>query len=210
MNVNIIITEEQKKVLIKESIKSKVEDIIKKNYEFTSKIFSETFKTTGVNLEFMLTWGASIGGFMKPICDFLKTNHLEISDMDLSLILTSIVATLYLENKETLKLLMNKLNDNNLYDIFLKGLKKTEEIKYTFIKFLESLNITFSKVSNMLAYAFLVPILPMLYKIEQAGFNSSEIKEMAIRISSFGVITVSSIVIRDILSKILNRFKPKQ
>ena len=50
----------------------------------------------------------------------------------------------------------------------------------------------------------------MLYKIEQAGFNSSEIKEMAIRISSFGVITVSSIVIRDILSKILNRFKPKQ
>jgi hypothetical protein len=105
---------------------------------------------------------------------------------------------------------MNKLNDNNLYDIFLKGLKKTEEIKYTFTKFLESLNITFSKVSNMLAYAFLVPILPMLYKIEQAGFNSSEIKEMAIRISSFGVITVSSIVIRDILSKILNRFKPNQ
>ena len=43
MNVNIIITEEQKKVLIKESIKSKVEDIIKKNYEFTSKIFKETF-----------------------------------------------------------------------------------------------------------------------------------------------------------------------
>lgn len=210
MNVNIIITEEQKKVLIKESIKSKVEDIIKKNYEFTSKIFKETFKTTGVNLEFMLTWGASIGGFMKPISDFLKTNHLEISDMDLSLILTSIVATLYLENKETLKLLINKLNDNNLYDIFLKGLKKTEEIKYTFTKFLESLNITFSKVSNMLAYAFLVPILPMLYKIEQAGFNSSEIKEMAIRISSFGVITVSSIVIRDILSKILNRFKPNQ
>mgnify|MGYP003128014548 CR=1 FL=1 len=43
MNVNIIITEEQKKVLIKESIKSKVEDIIKKNYEFAGKIFKETY-----------------------------------------------------------------------------------------------------------------------------------------------------------------------
>jgi len=151
MNVNIIITEEQKRILIKESIKSKMGDVVKSNYKFTKKIIGETFKTTGINLEFMLTWGASIGGFMVPINEYIKSGNVEISDIDISLILTSIMATLYLENKSTVKELMSHINERGLFDIFITGLKKTEELKYSFLKFVESMNITFNKVSNMLA-----------------------------------------------------------
>ena len=168
MNINIIITEEQKRILIKESIKSKMGDVVKSNYEFTKKIIGETIQTTGINLEFMLTWGASIGGFMVPINEYLKSGSVEISDMDLSLVLTSIMATLYLENKTTIK-------------------------------------ITFSKVSNMLAYSFIVPILPMLYDIE-----STETQAIVERLLSFGLITISSIVLRDLISKIIKRFNPNQ
>tara|TARA_R110000782_G_scaffold39840_11_gene92240 strand:+ start:2000 stop:2617 length:618 start_codon:yes stop_codon:yes gene_type:complete len=205
MNINIIITEEQKRILIKESIKSKMGDVVKSNYEFTKKIIGETIQTTGINLEFMLTWGASIGGFMVPINEYLKSGSVEISDMDLSLVLTSIMATLYLENKTTIKELRKQIRDRGLSDVFISGLKKTEELKYTFLKFIESMNITFSKVSNMLAYSFIVPILPMLYDIE-----STETQAIVERLLSFGLITISSIVLRDLISKIIKRFNPNQ
>lgn len=209
MNVNVLITEEQKRILIKESYRSKISDVVKQNYEFTKKVLKETMSTTGINLEFMLTWGASIGGFMRPISEFLQTGNVNLTDIELSLVLTGIMASLYLENKETLKELLSKINEEGLTEVFVSGLKKTEELKFTFLKFIESMNITFSKVSNMLAYAFIVPILPMLYQMSDIGMSAKEIKEIVTRIVSFGLVTVSSIVLREVVSKILKRFSSK-
>ena len=115
------------------------------------------------------------------------------------------MASLYLENKTTIKELRKQIRDRGLSDVFITGLKKTEELKYTFLKFIESMNITFSKVSNMLAYSFIVPILPMLYDIE-----STETQAIVERLLSFGLITISSIVLRDLISKIIKRFNPNQ
>lgn len=209
MNVNVLITEEQKRILIKESYRSKISDVVKQNYEFTKKVLKETMSTTGINLEFMLTWGASIGGFMRPISEFLQTGNVNLTDIELSLVLTGIMASLYLENKETLKELLSKINEEGLTEVFVSGLKKTEELKFTFLKFIESMNITFSKVSNMLAYAFIVPILPMLYQMSGIGMSAKDIKEIVTRIVSFGLVTASSIVIREVVSKILKRFSSK-
>ena len=209
MNVNVLITEEQKRILIKESYRSKISDVVKQNYEFTKKVLKETMSTTGINLEFMLTWGASIGGFMRPISEFLQTGNVNLTDIELSLVLTGLMASLYLENKETLKELLSKINEEGLTEVFVSGLKKTEELKFTFLKFIESMNITFSKVSNMLAYAFIVPILPMLYQMSGIGMSAKDIKEIVTRIVSFGLVTASSIVIREVVSKILKRFSSK-
>ena len=209
MNVNVLITEEQKRILIKESYRSKISDVVKQNYEFTKKVLKETMSTTGINLEFMLTWGASIGGFMRPISEFLQTGNVNLTDIELSLVLTGIMASLYWENKETLKELLSKINEDGLTEVFVSGLKKTEELKFTFLKFIESMNITFSKVSNMLAYAFIVPILPMLYQMSDIGMSAKDIKEIVTRIVSFGLVTVSSIVLREVVSKILKRFSSK-
>lgn len=209
MNVNVLITEEQKRILIKESYRSKISDVVKQNYEFTKKVLKETTSTTGINLEFMLTWGASIGGFMRPISEFLQSGNVNLTDIELSLVLTGIMASLYLENKETLKELLSKINEEGLTEVFVSGLKKTEELKFTFLKFIESMNITFSKVSNMLAYSFIVPILPMLYQMSDIGMSAKDIKEIVTRIVSFGLVTVSSIVLREVVSKILKRFSSK-
>ena len=209
MNVNVLITEEQKRILIKESYRSKISDVVKQNYEFTKKVLKETMSTTGINLEFMLTWGASIGGFMRPISEFLQSGNVNLTDIELSLVLTGIMASLYLENKETLKELLSKINEEGLTEVFVSGLKKTEELKFTFLKFIESMNITFSKVSNMLAYAFIVPILPMLYQMSDIGMSAKDIKEIVTRIVSFGLVTVSSIVLREVVSKIIKRFSSK-
>jgi hypothetical protein len=209
MGVNILITEEQKKVLIVESLGSKLGDIIKDSYEFMRRTLDEVKGITKTNLEFLLTWGSAIGGFMGPINDWVSEKHPELSDIELSLIITAIAATIFLDNKKTIRDLLKLLNEKNLSEIYLEGLKKSEDLKKVFFSFIGSLNITFNKVTNMLAYSFLIPLLPMLFQISGDDFDVRQIKQIVVRIMSFGLLTISSIILRELITKILKRFSRK-
>jgi hypothetical protein len=209
MGVNILITEEQKKVLIVESLGSKLGDIIKDSYEFMRRTLDEVKGITKTNLEFLLTWGSAIGGFMGPINDWVSEKHPELSDIELSLIITAIAATIFLDNKKTIRDLLKLLNEKNLSEIYLEGLKKSEDLKKVFFSFIGSLNITFNKVTNMLAYSFLIPLLPMLFQISDDDFDVRQIKQIVVRIMSFGLLTISSIILRELITKILKRFSRK-
>jgi hypothetical protein len=87
MSISIIITESQKRTILSESFKNDFEAQIKKNNDFIKKIVKDSSEQTGLNLEFMLTWGAVIGGFMRPIHDFVQGIYPEMSDIELSLVL---------------------------------------------------------------------------------------------------------------------------
>jgi hypothetical protein len=59
----------------------------------------------------------------------------------------------------------------------------------------------------MIAYAFLIPIIPQLYEISLTNVSESEINELTKRLVSFGGITISGVVARELIKKIINRFK---
>ena len=103
MELSIIITESQKRMILSESFSSDFQNIVKKNYEFVKKIVLETQKQIGINLEFLLGWGAAIGGFVGPINDFVQSKYPELSDIQLSLIITGVISTYYIDNKKTIK-----------------------------------------------------------------------------------------------------------
>jgi len=209
MGVNILITEEQRKVLIVESLGSKLANNIKGSYEFMKKTLDEVKGITKTNLEFLLTWGSAIGGFMGPINDWVAGKHPELTDLELSLVITAIAATIFLDNKKTIRDLIKLLNEKNLREIYLEGLKKSEDLKKVFFGFINSLNITFNKVTNMLAYSFLIPLLPMLFQMSGDEFDVRQIKQIVVRVMSFGLLTISSIILRELITKILNRFSQK-
>jgi hypothetical protein len=81
MSVTILITEEQKRKLLSESSGDGLGDIIKQNYKFAEKIIKDSSQQIGINLEFLITWGATIGGFVGPLEDFLANRHPELSDL---------------------------------------------------------------------------------------------------------------------------------
>lgn len=209
MGVNILITEEQRKVLIVESLGSKLGNAVKDSYEFMKKTLDEVKGITQTNLEFLLTWGSAIGGFMGPINDWVAGKHPELNDLELSLVITAIAATIFLDNKKTIRDLIKLLNEKNLREIYLEGLKKSEDLKKVFFGFIGSLNITFNKVTNMLAYSFLIPLLPMLFQMSDDEFDVRQIKQIVVRVMSFGLLTISSIILRELITKILNRFSQK-
>ena len=208
MEVSILITENQKKVLIKESLINDFSDVIKRNYEFAKEILQESKTQMGVNLEFLITWGASIGGFVGPLTQFIEGKYPELTPAQLTSIAIGITATFYLDNKETIKKILNKIKEDGLSEVFLSAFKKGEELKTTFLDFIESLNLTLSKVTNMMTYTFIIPVIEkVLHFVHEQNPTSEDIKQLIYRMSSFGLLTVSSIALSKIIKKMIDRFR---
>jgi hypothetical protein len=208
MEVSILITENQKRLLLKESLLKDVSEVIKNNYEVASEILKSSKEQMGVNLQFLMTWGASIGGFVGPLTQFVEGNNPELTSTQVTSIMIGVIATFYLDNRETILKIVNRLKEDGLFDVYIKAVSKGKELKRSFVRFIESLNMTLHKVTNMMTYTFIIPLVEKILSMSQSGeITNDDIKQLAMRISSFGLLTVSSIGIVKLVKKMVNRFR---
>lgn len=205
--MKIIITENQKNSLLTESVSDKISKSYKLMKKFTEDVLKESTKVTGLDFGFLLSWGATIGGLMMPIEQFIKGEYPELTNTELSLLITGVMVTYYSSNKKVLAELLKQIKEKKLIDVFDEMLGTAENLKNTFLSFVESLNVTISKLSNMMAYTFLIPILPQLYEMAQSGYDQNIINQIIKRLLSYGVIIGSSVVVRELIKKIVDRFK---
>lgn len=206
--MSVLITEQQRKVLITESLVEDFGNVIKNNYRLATEILKESKEQMGVNLQFMMTWGASIGGFVGPLTDFIEGRYPELNSVQVTSILIGIVATFYLDNKKIIYSILEKIKEQGLSEYFKEVFNKANELKNSFLSFVESLNLTFHKVTNMMTYTFIIPLVEKLLTISQTGqLDDGDLKQLAMRISSFGLLTVSSIGIVKLVKKMVNRFR---
>jgi hypothetical protein len=204
--MKIIFTESQyKKILLEEntnSIIKKLEQLKK----FFKNVSSESKKQIGLDLEFLATWGVTIAGFVRPISEFMKGNYPQLTNTELALLSTGVILTYFTSNKDALKRVLEKIKENSLIQEFDSMLSKADELKSTFVSFLESLAVPTSKLSNMLAYTFIIPIIPELYEYAQ-GYTSMEIKEMITRVVGFVGVTVSGNLVKKLIQEIVRKFQ---
>ena len=204
--LKVVISESQKRLIV-ESVSENMKSIQDESVELTKKIVSDTYKQTGINLSMLLTWGASIGGFISPVSQWLRGKSPELSDADLSLILVSVVSVIFYENKEVIKNLVSHLKDRNLLNYFKLTLKKAKDLESTFLSFIKSLNIVSFNMLSMLSYAFLVPLLPLIYDmVSQKHFNHSDIEMIARSIAGYGLITTGGNFLKHVIEKLVKRF----
>jgi hypothetical protein len=208
MKLSIIITESQKKTILTESIKSDFIESFKSQHNLFKKIVEDVKSQIGVNLEFMLTWGATIGGFISPISQYISGKHPELSEVDLSLILTGVVANYYFDNRKTISKLTEEIQNRGLSKIYLQTLKKSETLKKVFVDFISSLGLNLHKITNIMSYAFIIPVLPMIYNMVSSNdISEKELIEIVKRLGGFSFLTVSGILFRDLILKLSNRFR---
>jgi hypothetical protein len=208
MEVSILITENQKRLLLKESLLKDVSEVIKNNYEVASEILKSSKEQMGVNLQFLMTWGASIGGFVGPLTQFVEGNNPELTSTQVTSIMIGVIATFYLDNRETILKIVNRLKEDGLFDVYIKAVSKGKELKRSFVRFIESLNMTLHKVTNMMTYTFIIPLVEKILSMSQSGeITNYDIKQLAMRIASFGLLTVSSITVVTLIKRMVNRFK---
>lgn len=210
MGITILINENQKRRLILEGSGDFIVETLSKNYEFVKKVIKDSSSQIGLNLEFLVSWGATIGGFVGPLEEFLRGVDPSLSDLEVSLILTGVISSYYLDNKEYVKKIIDTIKEKGLYKPFKKVLTKSKEFKSVFSDFIGSLGITLHKVTNILSYTFILPLLPILYNmVTENNISSSEISDLSKRLIGFGLLTVSGLVLKQLLSKIAKRFKGK-
>jgi len=210
MSATLLINENQKRIILRESVNDEFGDMVKQNYKFVKDVLKMSSQQMGMNFEFLFTWGASIGGFIGPLNEFISGRFPNVSDVEMSLILTGIIATFYMNNKEMIRKILERIKSEGLSEEFKTSLNKANQLKSTFVDFMDGLNITLHSVTNIMSYAFIIPLIPIVYSAVISGaFKTGDAKEIAIRLSSFGVLTVSSIVVKELFSKLIRVFKEK-
>lgn len=205
--MKVLISENQYKYLMVENTNTKITGELEKMKSFTKNLLSKTKRQLGFDFKFLLTWGATIGGLMLPVSDFISNEYPELTDKDLTLLTIGCVVTYFTDNKEKLKIILEKIKESGLVEVFDKMLAKSSELKNTFLSFIESLSVTTHSLSNMLAYTFLIPILPQIYEVTSSGVNDEDINEIIKRILLFFGTTISGLTIKEIISKIVKKFK---
>jgi hypothetical protein len=210
MSATLLINENQKRIILRESVNDEFGDMVKQNYKFVKDVLKMSSQQMGMNFEFLFTWGASIGGFIGPLNEFISGRFPNVSDVEVSLILTGIIATFYMNNKEMIRKILERIKSEGLSEEFKTSLNKANQLKSTFVDFMDGLNITLHSVTNIMSYAFIIPLIPIVYSAVISGaFKTGDAKEIAIRLSSFGVLTVSGIVMKELFSKLIRVFKEK-
>jgi hypothetical protein len=205
--MEFLITESQLKLILQEQDQSKMSDYMKEMYSYTKNLVEKSKKIYGLNLKLLLTWGASIGGFVLPLDNFIKTGRFELNDVEQTLILIGIACSIFYDNSRTLKLIYKKIKEHGLEDVFKEVLVKSKNLKSSFSRFLSSANVTVSSSLDLLAYSFLIPIIT---DILDASVNGGDIeimsKTIAKRLIASGVVIVSQVFLSETIKKLIKKF----
>jgi hypothetical protein len=209
--MKIIITESQSKRLLTESIADNIGETFESSKKSIGKLIANASEQIGMNLQFMMTWGAGITGFVGPITDYVKGEFPSLNDMELSLIITAVIATYFYENKKKVTIkLYQEIQENGLNKVFEKVLRKSDKFYNVFANFIESLAPTTHTIINMMSYSFIIPILPTIYNAVQSGMiNNIDFDELTRMLIGFGGLTITSILIKNLLIKVAERFRGK-
>ena len=183
----------------------------KENKNLIERIYRDASKQINFDLSIMLTFSASIAGFIGPVEQFLKDNYQGLTSMEISLILTGIIFQYIQDNKSVLKEIYSKIREKGLVSPFRNALDKSERLKDSFMNLVLSLGVSFQKTSNILGYTFLIPIIPILYQSISNGLVSfDDVSEIVKRLTIFGGLNYGGITLNQIIKSLIERIKSNQ
>jgi hypothetical protein len=204
--MDFLINESQLRLILQEQDQSKMSDYMKEMYSYTSNLVERAKSIYGLNLKLLLTWGASVGGFVLPLDEFIRTGRFELNEAEQTLILVGIACSVFYDNSRALKLIYKKIKEQGLEDTFKEVLIKSKNLKNSFSKFLSSANVTISSSLDLVAYSFLIPIITDILNGASSGDVGMVAKTIAKRLVASGVVIVSQAVLTDAIKKLIKKF----
>jgi hypothetical protein len=204
--MEFLITESQLRVLLQEEEKSQLGLYMKNMYAFTKQMLNKVFKSYGINLRMLLTWGTSVGGLVLPLDQYLRTQHLGLNEDQRMLVLVGIIFALFFETKRPFMKIMSLIKENGLEDIFQDGLRKGTQLRDAFTNFLSSANTGVGTFLEAIAYSFLIPIIT---DVQSVLGQTEDIETAAIliaeRLLAAGVILIGRQTLIDVVKNVLKK-----
>ena len=207
--MEFLITESQLELILKEAKGNEnFSSDLKKLKSFTNNLVARVMRAYEINIKMLLTWGTSIGGFVMPLDNFIKTGNFDLSEDEIALILAGVAFTVFYETKRGLSSIMKKIRENDLEESFLIVLDKGVELKQSFYKFLSVARVTSSTLLETVAYAFLIPIVPDIQSLAHSNNDHKQVILFIVeRIIASGVILLSKEVLTSVITKIMKKFQ---
>lgn len=204
--MEFLINESQLKLILTEEQSSRLTESIKVMNDYTVDLVKKLKTFYGLNFKMLLTWGASVGGLMMPLDNYIKSGNFNLNDREEILILGAVASILFSENQRNISTLLKKIKEDGLEDVFKIILNKGEDLKISFVEFLKSLKISIGSFMEMTAYAFLIPIL---FDVLSVADQSTSIRQgsllVAERIIASGLVFIAREAIYNVIRKIIKR-----
>jgi hypothetical protein len=206
--MEFLITESQLRALLTEEERSMLGNYMKRLNTFTKQIVNRTFKSYGINLRMLLTWGTAVGGMVLPLDQFLRNQNFDLTEEQRMLVLAGLAFSLFFETKRPAMKLFSAIKEEGLEEIFKVGLRKGSQLKDAFLNFMGSLGTGSSSFIDTIAYSFMIPIIT---DIQSVLMDTQDIDEAAIliaeRLIASGVVLMSSQALTETVKKVLEKLK---
>lgn len=206
--MEFLITESQLRIILEEQGNSKLTDNMKTLYSFTTNMVNRVMKVYKLNLKMLLTWGTSVGGIMMPLDNFIRNGNFEMTDDQRMLVLAGVIFILFFEGKRGLSKILETIKKEKLDEEFEVILDKAFQLKRAFEGFLETVKVSSSVFLDIVAYGFLLPIIPDFFGMIS---GTTDLKESSIliteRLIASGVVSISKDVLVTTIRKILKKLK---
>ena len=208
--MNFLITENQLKILVSESFKSSFNNNMKELNAFAYSLVNKVKRKYGLNLKLLLTWGTSFGGLVLPLNNFIETGGFNLDEYQRALLLLGVAAILYFDNKSLIKKILTKIKEENLEGEFQTVLGKGFELRRAFLGFMQSLDTSINSFSEIISYAFLIPIITDVYdaimKVESINDAAGNVTS---RLLASGVVLIGSEILHEVIKAMSKRFKDR-
>ena len=206
--MEFLITESQLRALLTEEEKSMLGTYMKRLNSFTKQIVNRSFKSYGLNLRMLLTWGTAVGGLVLPLDQFLRDQNFNLTEDQRMLVLAGLAFSLFFETKRPFIQLFSVIKEEGLEDIFKVGLRKGTQLKNAFLNFMSSVGAGSAGFLDTIAYSFMIPIIT---DIQSVLMETQDIDEAAIliaeRLFASGIVLMSSQVLTETVKKVLEKLK---
>lgn len=199
--MKVILTESQYKKILLENYKNKVGGTLTKLHNFSTKVVGDASRQLGFDFRFLLSYGAGIGAILDSVYEFLEGKFDGLSPTEIAGITVMAVGVVFFEGKDYRRQL-NKVDESDLTNELNVAVNYTEKLKDKFSHLLKVLGMSIHRTSNIISYAFLIPLLSILIQvITEYGLNSEQFEMFVESFLISGVIAVEGVTIRDILFK---------
>lgn len=208
--MNYLITESQMQVILENSMKEKITENMKELNDFAKRVIEDVSIHNKLNFKFLLTWGASIGGMIGPLTEWVTGNIPDLSQQEISLLVLGAISQFYYDNERKIKSIYKRIKELNLQSEFEIVSLKADELKNTFVEFLKSIGITTSNLINTMSYAFLIPILEDLYHLSLGADNTQAlISLIGKRLLASGAMLITGATLTNLIRKLAKKFQEK-
>lgn len=202
MNMKVIVTESQYKIILNEGLMSKISKQLEDFNNFTKKIISDVKNAYNFHIRFGLTYGAGIGAILEPIMNFLNEKSPELSKGQMQMIALAAISIVFFESKQ-LNELKRTIRDENLGNELAQTISYVSIIKQKLKKILELIGLSVYRATDIISYAFLLPLLTELNKLINLDMQSINYDLISKTILSATGIMLSGLIIKRMTEKLL-------